>query len=171
MSLPKLPLFSLLFLFLCSCSTIDISENKNAEIWSGRFSVTTQFPKHSDRHSGSFRLNVLRDKKELFIFGPLGAQVAEIEEVEGRCSLIESNRETRTAENCPELLNSVIGVPLDLVTFLSWLEEGSTESKQVTDGWEIFRAGPPDARRLTAKGKVPQSSGQITLIILPKRDR
>ena len=54
----------LCLLLLCSCTTL---VPQNAEVWTGRFSVASKSGTSVDRHSGSFRLIVLPEKKVLNI--------------------------------------------------------------------------------------------------------
>lgn len=168
MRLLKLLLLSALC-FLNACSTI---APKDAQVWSGRFSVTIRNADASDRHSGSFQLTVLPNITVLNISGPLGAQIARVEEKDGLCQLIRPNEAPLISRNSSELMMQVLGVPLSVRNLISWLS-GKPTHKEDSYPWKINAEGQTNEtpRRIFANGLVPSTNSEIHLVILPKREQ
>lgn len=164
----KINFFAFLWLLLlCSCTTL---VPQNAEVWTGRFSIAAKSETSADRHSGSFRLLVLPEKKVLSITGPFGTKIASIEETSNGCVLIDSDNKTYKAPNSSVLVNQVIGIPLSLDRFLAWLKnEKSVDDLNFYD-WKVKTEDRGGALRIRAEGYVSSTDSQVTLTILPRRE-
>lgn len=158
---------SLCLLLLCSCTTL---VPQNAEVWRGRFSVATKSGTSLDRHSGSFRLIVLPEKKVLHINGPFGTKIASIEETPNECTLINSDNETFKARTSSALVNQVIGIPLSLDRFLTWIKNERNADDFNSYDWKVSSEDKGGTLRIRAEGYVPSADSQVTLTILPRRE-
>ena len=158
--------FLCLFL-LCSCTALT---PQNAELWTGRFSVASKSGTSVDRHSGSFRLVVLPEKKILNINGPFGTKIASIEETQNECTLINSDNETIKARNSSALVYQVIGIPLSVDRILAWLKNERNADDFNSYDWKVSSEDKGGALRIRAEGYVPSTDSQVTLTILPRRE-
>ena len=157
----------LCLLVLCSCTTLI---PQNAEVWTGRFSVASKSGISVDRHSGSFRLIVLPEKKVLTINGPFGTKIASIEETPEECTLVNSDNETYKARNSSALVNQVIGIPLSLDRLLAWLKNDKNADDFNSYDWNVKSEDKGGALRIRAEGYVPSTDSRVTLTILPRRE-
>lgn len=166
--LSKIFLLSLTAL-LSACSTLSVPDN--TEAWTGRFSILSQSVSSVERHSGNFRFAISPEKKTLIITGPLGASVARIEETSSD-STMETGDGIRRARSTSELLNQAVGVPVSFDELQSWLQ-GSSQPSAATQGWEveITRAQNGNVQRIIGKGRVPASGMNITITLLPKKEK
>ena len=156
----------LCLLLLCSCTTL---VPQNAEVWTGRFSVASKSGTSVDRHSGSFRLIVLPEKKVLNINGPFGAKIASIEETPNECVLINSDNETYKDPNSAVLVNQIIGIPLSLDRFLAWVKNEKNTGDLNSHDWKVRSEDKEGVLRIRAEGYVPSTDSQVTLTILPRK--
>lgn len=164
----KINFFAFLcLLLLCSCTTL---VPQNAEVWAGRFSVTAISETSTNRHSGSFRLVVLPEKKILSITGPFGSNIASIEETPNECVLIDSDNKTYTALNSSVLVNQVIGIPLSLDRFLMWLKNEKSAVESNSYDWKVWTEDKGGALRIRAEGHVPSTDSKVILTVLPRRE-
>ena len=147
--------FLCLFL-LCSCTALT---PQNAELWTGRFSVASKSGTSVDRHSGSFRLIVLPEKK-----------IASIEETQDECTLINSDNETIKARNSSALVYQVIGIPLSIDRILAWLKNERNADDFNSYDLKVSSEDKGGALRIRAEGYVPSTDSQVTLTILPRRE-
>lgn len=85
---------------------------------------------------------------------------------------METGDGTRRARSTSELLNQAVGIPVSFDELQSWLQ-GSSKTSAAAQGWnvEITRAPNGDVQRIIGKGRAPASDMNLTITLLPRREK
>lgn len=113
-------LLSSVALSLGGCSVFQAEVSASQRRFIGQFSVQEKGPSKR-RFSARFRLDKTPDALILTILGPLNATLARLELRENEATYTEMGKDPITSENADALFARLIGFPVSIDLFLSWL--------------------------------------------------
>lgn len=173
---PK-PAFSLpLCLFsalLAGCAAPGIPESADF-VSEGRFSVLVRGPQGDERESGNYLFISESDKTSLKVSGPLGAQIAYLEDNGVRTRLTVAGKDPTESQNSSELMMSAIGIPVGVADLKSLLNGEACAKKTDRIGSLSVSLKCTDQGKLThavIEGVLAQTASSVKLVLAPLPDK